>query len=106
MNRPNPREGKPPNRTAVADQVVPGLLTILLSLGNTPGIDYGALAKISESVEAEEETSSDTLKMNMRKLRSYSTRWASVINLFLYTQLLRHISRRGEAEPSHTDMSA
>ena len=39
-------KGKPPNRTAFADQVVPGLLTTLLSSGNTLGIDYGALAKI------------------------------------------------------------
>ena len=39
-------KGKPSNRTAFADQVVPGLLTALLSSGNTPGIDYGALAQI------------------------------------------------------------
>ena len=39
-------KGKPPNCTTFVDQVVPGLLTTLLSSGNTPGIDYGALAKI------------------------------------------------------------
>jgi hypothetical protein len=32
--------------TTFVVQVVPGLLTTLLSSGNTPGIDYGALAKI------------------------------------------------------------
>ena len=39
-------KGKPPNCTTFVDQVVPGLLTTLLSSGNTAGIDYGALAKI------------------------------------------------------------
>ncbi len=39
-------KGKPPNCTTCVDQVVPGLLTTLLSSGNTPGIDYGDLAKI------------------------------------------------------------
>jgi hypothetical protein len=39
-------KGKPPNCTTFVDQVVPWLLTTLLSSGNTPGIDYGALAKI------------------------------------------------------------
>ena len=39
-------KGKPPNCTTFVDQVVPGLLTTLLSSGNTPGIDYGAQAKI------------------------------------------------------------
>ena len=39
-------KGKPPNCTTFVDQVVPGLLTTLLSSGNTPGIDYGLLAKI------------------------------------------------------------
>jgi hypothetical protein len=41
-------KGKPPNRTTFVDQVVPGLLTTLLSSGNTPGIDYRALAKIQK----------------------------------------------------------
>ena len=35
-------KGKPPNCTTFVDQVVPGLLTTLLSSGNTAGIDYGA----------------------------------------------------------------
>ena len=39
-------KGKPPNHTAFAVQVVPGLLTTPVSSENTPGIDYGALAKI------------------------------------------------------------
>ena len=39
-------KGKPPNPTAFAVQFVLGLLTTLLSSENTPGIDYGALAKI------------------------------------------------------------
>ena len=39
-------KGKPPNCTTFVDQVVPWLLTTLLSSGNTPGIDYGSLAKI------------------------------------------------------------
>ena len=39
-------KGKPPNCTTFVDQVVPWLLTTLLSSGNTPGIDYGALSKI------------------------------------------------------------
>ena len=39
-------KGKPPNCTTFVDQVVPWLLTTLLSSGNTPGIDYRALAKI------------------------------------------------------------
>ena len=39
-------KGKPPNCTTFVDQVVPGLLTTLLGSGNTPGMDYGALAKI------------------------------------------------------------
>jgi hypothetical protein len=39
-------KGKTSNPTACADQVVPGLLTTLLSSGNTPGMAYGALAKI------------------------------------------------------------
>ena len=39
-------KGKPPNCTTFVDQVVPGLLTTLLISGNTPGIDYGLLAKI------------------------------------------------------------
>jgi hypothetical protein len=39
-------KGKPPNYTTFVDKVVSGLLTTLLSSGNTPGIDYGALAKI------------------------------------------------------------
>jgi len=34
-------KGKPPTCTTFVDQVVPGLLTTLLSSGNTPGIDYG-----------------------------------------------------------------
>ena len=37
---------KPPNPIAFVVQVVPGLLTTLLGSGNTPGIDYGLLAKI------------------------------------------------------------
>ena len=48
---------KPPNCTTFVVQFVPGLLATLLSSENTPGIDYGALAKIQESVEAEEDTS-------------------------------------------------
>ena len=44
-------------RTTFVVQFVPGLLTTLLSSENTPGIDYGALAKILGSVEAEEDTS-------------------------------------------------
>ena len=39
-------KGKPQNCTTFVDQVVPGLLTTLLGSGNTPGIDYGLLAKI------------------------------------------------------------
>jgi hypothetical protein len=39
-------KGKPPNCTTFVVQFVPGLLTTLLSSENTPGIDYGALAKI------------------------------------------------------------
>ena len=39
-------QGKPPNRTTFVDQVVPGLLTTLLSSGNPPGMGYGAQAKI------------------------------------------------------------
>ena len=39
-------KGKPPNHTAFAVQVVPGLLTTPVSSQNTPGIYYGALAKI------------------------------------------------------------
>ena len=39
-------KGKPPNCTTFVDQVVPGLLTTLLGSENTPGIDYGLLAKI------------------------------------------------------------
>jgi hypothetical protein len=39
-------KGKPPNCTTFVDQVVQGLLTTLLSSGNTAGIDCGALAKI------------------------------------------------------------
>jgi hypothetical protein len=39
-------KGKPPNPTSFVVQVVPGLLTTLLGSGNTPGIDYGLLAKI------------------------------------------------------------
>ena len=35
-------KGKPPKSTAFVVQVVPGLLTTLLSSGNTSGIDYGA----------------------------------------------------------------
>ena len=50
-------EIKPPNCTTFVVQFVPGLLTTLLSSENTPGIDYGALAKILGSVEAEEDTS-------------------------------------------------
>jgi len=38
-------KGKPPNPTAFAVQFVPGLTT-LLSSGNTPGMAYGAQAKI------------------------------------------------------------
>jgi hypothetical protein len=45
MNRLSPK-GKPPYCTTFVVQFVPGLLTTLLSSGNTPGIDYGALAKI------------------------------------------------------------
>jgi hypothetical protein len=39
-------KGKPPNCTTFVVQFAPGLLTTLLSSENTPGIDYGALAKI------------------------------------------------------------
>ena len=39
-------KGKPPNCTTFVVQFVPGLLTTLLISGNTPGIDYGLLAKI------------------------------------------------------------
>jgi hypothetical protein len=39
-------KGKPSNCTTFVVQFVPGLLTTLLSSENTPGIDYGALAKI------------------------------------------------------------
>ena len=39
-------KGKPPHCTTFVVQFVPGLLTTLLSSENTPGIDYGALAKI------------------------------------------------------------
>ena len=39
-------KGKPPNRTKFVVQFVPGLLTTLLSSGNTPGMAYGAQAKI------------------------------------------------------------
>ncbi len=38
-------EGKPKNPTAFAVQFVPGLLTTLLSSGNTPGMAYGARPK-------------------------------------------------------------
>jgi hypothetical protein len=39
-------KGKPPNRTTFVVQFVPGLLTTLLSSGNTPGMAYGIQAKI------------------------------------------------------------